>query len=160
MTRTDEIFSTIKKIEALSVPSSSKSVGIALATAAGAEEITVAIAKTLASKGINNVVVSLVPSATVLPYLVKQMTENCDVIIAIGALLPEEQFMTETLIEAIIQIGLTEKTPVVPAVISPNGLLELKASLTNHCESWANSISSLLALGVVEPTPISSLMVR
>jgi hypothetical protein len=160
MTHTDEIFMTIKKMETLSVSSSSKSVGIALATAAGAEEITVAIAKALASKGITNVAVTLVASPSVLPYLVKQMTENCDVIVAIGTLLPDEQFMAEVLIESLIQTGLTAKTPVVPAIISPTGILELKSSLAHLCDGWSNSVSSLLALGVTEPTLVSSLMVR
>jgi 2-keto-3-deoxy-6-phosphogluconate aldolase len=157
---TDEIFMTIKKMETLSVSSSSRAVGIALATSVGAEEITVAIAKALASRGITNVAVTLVPSPSVLPFLVKQMTETCDVIIAIGTLLPDEHFMAEVLIESLIQTGLTAKTPVVPAIISPASLLELKASLPHLCDGWSNSISSLLALGVIPPTPIASLMVR
>lgn len=147
-------------METLSVSSSSKAVGIALATAVGAEEITVAIAKALASKGITNVVVTLVPNANVLPFLVKQMAETCDVVVAIGTLSPDEGFMTKILIESLIQTGLTAKTPVVPAIISPTGILELKASLPHLCDGWSKSVSSLLALGVVAPTLVSSLMVR
>ena len=150
----DEVFTIFKRMEALSISSSSKVVGIALAAHSGAEEITVEVAKSLAAKGITNVVVSLVESACVLPYLVKQMTEKCSVILAIGLLNEEEVYMKEILIESLIQTGLTQKCPVVPAFITPPSILELKASLHHSCPGWANSVCSLLALGVVPPTLI------
>lgn len=155
----DEVFTIFKRMEALSISSSSKTVGIALAAHSGAEEITVEVAKSLAAKGITNVVVSLVESASVLPYLVKQMTEKCSVILAIGLLNKEETYMKEILIESLIQTGLTQKCPVVPAFISPSSILELKSSLHHSCPGWANSVCSLLALGIVPPTLISSLEV-
>lgn len=142
------------------MPSSSKMVGIALATSVGAEEITTAIAKALAAKGITNVVVSLVQSAYVLPYLAKQMAEKCAVVLAVGVLTDDDVFASEILIEALISTGLAQKCPTVPVIIAPKGMLELKSSLSHHCPAWANSVSSLLALGIVAPVAVSSLEVK
>lgn len=134
-------------------------VGIALATHSYAEEMIVEIAKSLAARGITNVVINLVESATILPYLVKQMTEKCDVVLAVGLLNSEERNLTDILTESLITTGMTQSCPVVPALISPASLLELKASLHLSCPKWASSVNSLVALETVAPIAFSSLEV-
>ena len=119
----------------------------------------VEIAKSLAARGITNVVINLVESATILPYLVKQMTEKCDVVLAVGLLNSEERNLTDILTESLITTGMTQSCPVVPALISPASLLELKASLHLSCPKWASSVNSLVALETVAPIAFSSLEV-
>lgn len=156
---TGVVTTSLKKIELLSVPSSSKLVGIALATHLHAEEMILEVAKALAFRGITNIVINLVESATILPYLVKQMTEKCDVVLAIGLLNSEESYLSEILTESLITTGLTQSCPVVPALISPPSLLELKASLHTSCPKWASSVNSLVALDTIEPIAFASLEV-
>ena len=134
-------------------------VGIALATHSYAEEMIVELAKSLAARGITNVVINLVESATILPYLVKQMTEKCDVVLAVGLLNSEERNLADILTESLITTGMTQSCPVVPALISPASLLELKASLHLSCPKWASSVNSLVALETVAPIAFSSLEV-
>ena len=144
----------------LSVASSSKKVGIALACASGAEEITTAIAKSLASRGVTNVVISLVENATILPYLAKQMTEKCDVVLAVGVLPAESNNLCGVLSQALIEVGLVSNCPIVPAMIAPSSLLELKASLAHCAPTWSSSVVSLLSLGIVAPVDISEYQVK
>ena len=117
------------------------------------------VAKSLAARGITNVVINLVESATILPYLVKQMTEKCDVVLAIGLLNSEESKLSDILTESLITMGMTQSCPVVPAIIAPASLLELKSSLHHNCPKWASAVNSLVALETVAPISLASLEV-
>lgn len=135
-----------KRMDYLAVPSSSKLVGIALATSAGAEEITVAISKALASKGITNVVIQFVEDPTILPFISKTLAETCDVILAIAVLSGDGVQMSQFLTKALTETGLASGCPVIPAMMAPSSYLELKASLPACSNVWSNSISSILAV--------------
>lgn len=130
----------------LSVPSSSKMVGIALATTVGAEEITVAVSKALAAKGITNVVVSFVEDPAILPFVSKSLSESCHAVLAVAVLNGEAKGMSQFLTKALTETGLETGCPVVPGLMSPNSYLELKALLPASCVTWANAISSILAV--------------
>lgn len=156
----DEITDSLKKIKILSVPSSSKIVGLALATSVGAEEITLAVGKALAAKGVRNVVVSLVHSATILPYVAKQMAAKCDVILAVGVLETDTANLSQILTTALIETGLRVNCPIIPGMLAPGSLLETKAALSVCLPGWIKSILSLVALGVVHPCLISDLQVK
>jgi hypothetical protein len=145
----------VSKMANLTIPSSSKMVGIALATSVGAEEITEALGKSFASKNITNVVVSLVESPSILPYVAKQMSENCSVVLAVAVVKNDTTGLSQILTQALVETGLVQNCPIIPAIISPASLLELKASLSACTDAWSSSVVSLLALGVVEPTPLT-----
>ena len=148
-----------KSMEYLAVPSSSKVVGIALAAAVGAESITTAVAKALAHKGIVNVVVSLVEDPSILPFLAKSMTGSCDCVLAIAILSADSTIASANLTQQLVETGMVTGTPVVPGIISPTSLLELKALLPSCTTSWSNSVSSILAIsGGAVPVPIGEII--
>ena len=150
----------MKKMNIMTVSSSTKLVGIALATSVCPEEVTTAIGKALAAKGVTNVVVSLVESILILPYLVKEMTQKCDTVLAVAVIEEDGQPMADLIAQTIFEIGLAQNRPVVSATMSPSNVLELKAMLPAKARSWANSIVSLLALDLVAPISISTLEVK
>ena len=150
----------MKKMNIMTVPSSTKLVGIALATSVCAEEVTTAIGKALAAKGVTNVVVSLVESILILPYLVKEMTQKCETVLAIAVVEEDGAPMADLIAQTLFEIGLAQNCPVVSATMSPSNVLELKAMLPVKARSWASSIVSLLALDVVAPISLSAFEVR
>lgn len=155
----DEIIALIKKMEIMTVASSSKLVGIALATSVCIGEVITAIGKSLATKGVTNVVVSIVESPSILPYLVKEMAQKCDIVLAVAIMEQDGTAMVELLGQSLVEIGLVQNCPVVPALMSPSNALELKAALPSCTRQWTSSIVSLLALGLVAPVPMSTLEV-
>jgi hypothetical protein len=141
-----------KKMDYLTVTSSSKMVGIALAASVGAEEVTTNIAKALATKGITNVVISLVENPSILSFVAKKLTASCSVVLAIGVLPGSTD--VQSLSDSLIQTGLLNDCAVIPGVITASSLLELKATLPNLCVAWASSVASALALKSGSPVYI------
>lgn len=135
-----------KHMDYLTVPSSSKMVGIALATTVGAEDITIALSKALAAKGITNVVVSFVEDPAILPFVSKSLSESCHVVLAVAVLNGDAKNMSQFLTKALTEAGLETGCPVVPGMMAPNSYLELKASLPASSQGWANAVSSILAV--------------
>lgn len=157
---TGDVIAPMKRMNIMTVPSSTKLVGIALATSVCAEEVTTAIGKALAAKGVTNVVVSLVESILILPYLVKEMTQKCETVLAIAVVEEDGAPMADLIAQTLFEIGLAQNCPVVSATMSPSNVLELKAMLPVKARSWASSIVSLLALDVVAPISLSAFEVR
>jgi methylmalonyl-CoA mutase cobalamin-binding subunit len=146
-------------MEYLSVPSSSKLVGIALATTVGAEDITVAITKSLTAKGMANVVVSFVEDPAILPFIAKSLSETCHVVLAVAVLNGDAKNMAQFLTKALTETGLETGCPVVPGLMSPASYLELKALLPGCTFQWANSVSSILAVkGGVQPVAVTEIV--
>jgi calcyphosin len=146
-------------MEYLSVPSSSKLVGIALATTVGAEDITVAITKTLLAKGMGNVVVSFVEDPAILPFIAKSLSETCHVVLAVAVLNGDAKNMAQFLTKALTETGLETGCPVVPGLMSPASYLEMKALLPGCACQWANSVSSILAVkGGVQPVAVTDIV--
>ena len=133
-------------MEFLTVPSSSKLVGIALAAHVGAENITTSIGKALAARGITNVVISLVEEPSILPFLAKSLAETCDVVLAVAVLGADEKNMSNLLKQQLVEAGLVCSCPIIPGVMIPGNLLELKALLPACTNTWCNSVSSILAI--------------
>ena len=148
-----------KSMDYLAVPSSSKLVGIALASKVGPENITSAIGKALASRGITNVVVSLIEDASILPFLAKSLAETCDVVLAVGVLGVDSKGLATLLTQQLVEAGLVCNCPIIPGIMIPGNLLELKALLPACTNTWANSASSILALrGGAQPIPLSEII--
>ena len=144
----------------LAVSSSAKKVGIALGTSVGAENITAAIGKTLAARGIPNVVVSLVEDPFILPFIAKSLAESCDVVLAIGVLGVDSKANAANLTSQLVEAGLSCGVSVVPGIMAPSNLLELKALLPACCNTWANSVSSILAVSEVASVPIAEIILE
>jgi hypothetical protein len=106
----------------------------------------------LAAKGITNVVVFLVEDPIILPYVAKQMAEDCAVVLAIGVLKNDTTNLSQTLTQALVETGLVQNCPIIAAITSFSSLLELKASMNDCTAGWTSSVASLLALG--EATPV------
>lgn len=152
----EEIATIVQKTEVLSLTSSSKKVGIALATSTGAEEITSSIAISLAAKGITNVVVFLVEDPIILPYVAKKMAEDCAVVLAIGVLKNDSSNLSQTLTQALVETGLVQNCPIIAAILSPKSLLELTASIGDCTSGWSSSIASLIALEDASPIALTA----
>ena len=141
-------------------------VGIALATTVGAEDITIAVSKALAAKGITNVVVSFVEDPAILPFVSKSLSESCHVVLAVAVLSGDGKNMSQFLTKALTETGLETGCPVVPGMMTPNSYLELKAALPASCHGWANAVASILAVrngaqpvavtDIVNPTILSA----
>jgi hypothetical protein len=112
----------------------------------GADEITSEISKSLASKGITNVVVFRVKDPLILPFVVTEMTKSCAVVLAVGVLSDKTSGATQTLSRALIQAGLLSECPVISGLINPSNLLEIEAILPEYTACWTSSVSSILAL--------------
>ena len=135
-----------KSMDYLTVPSSSKLVGIALAAHVGAENITTSIGKALAARGITNVVISLIEEPSILPFLAKSLAETCDVVLAVAVLGADEKNMANLLKQQLVEAGLVCACPIIPGIMTPGNLLELKALLPACTNTWCNSVSSILAI--------------
>jgi hypothetical protein len=107
------------------------------------------MAKSLANKGITNVVTFLVEDPLILPFIVTEMTKSCSVVLAVGVLSGKTTGAAQTLSQALIQSGLLSGCPVIPGLIKTSNLVELKALLPEYTASWTSSVSSLLALQVI-----------
>lgn len=148
-----------KPMEYLSVPSSSKLVGIALATTVGAEDITVAISKSLLARGVGNVVVSFVEDPAILPFIAKSLSETCHVVLAVAVLNGDAKNMAQFLTKALTETGLETGCPVIPGMMSPGSYLELKALLPACAVQWTNSVSAILAVrGGVQPVAVTDIV--
>lgn len=87
------------------------------------------------------------------------MTKSCSVVLAVGVLSGKNSGSTQTLSRALIQSGLLADCPVIPGLINPSNLLELKANLPNYCASWTSSVLSILAVqSGVKPQLVSDIV--
>ena len=132
----------------LEITPTKKAVGLAIAAPPGSELfITTSLATALAAIGITNVVVSHVGEPAILPFLVKNMVANCAVVLAVAALTTESAGVSASLTSALLQIGLDSGScPVIPGVLAPSSLLELKAVMSNYATTWTNAVHSAIAI--------------
>ena len=132
----------------LEITPTKKAVGLAIASPPGSELfITTSLATALAALGITNVVVSHVGEPAILPFLVKNMAASCAVVLAVAALTTESAGVSASLTSALLQIGLDSGScPVIPGVLAPSSLLELKAVMSNYATTWTNAVHSAIAI--------------
>lgn len=106
-----------------------------------------AIVKALAVEGIKGTKIAKVHDTATLPYAAQALGAKVDVVIA-GAFIGADPngAIDAALSGALLQVGTTGRTPVIPAFAAGESLLEAKALLSNSAKTWAESAASILSL--------------
>lgn len=106
-----------------------------------------AIVKALAVEGIKGTKIAKVHDTATLPYAAQALGAKVDVVIA-GAFIGSDPngAMDAALSGALLQVGTSGRTPVIPAFAAGESLLEAKALLANSTKIWAQSVAALLNL--------------
>jgi len=103
------------------------------------------INKALFLEGVKGVVLAKVSDLQTLPFAAQNMARTVDVVVA-AAFVPNDNngAISSSLSSALIQLGITGRAPIVPALLNQPSLLEAKALLSASAEGWAKSVVSIL----------------
>jgi hypothetical protein len=101
--------------------------------------------KALYLEGIRNASLAKVADLQSLPFAAQNLGRSIDVVIAV-ALVPNDPSgsLTSALSTALMQMGITGRSPIIPGLLNAASLLEGKALLPAAAENWAKSVVSIL----------------
>ncbi len=114
------------------------------------------IVKALTIQGVSGTVLAKVNDVAALPYAAQNLAKNVDVVIAASFLSDTNGSIAGALTSSLLQIGVTGRAAVVPALATASSLLEAKALLPTNAEGWAKSAVTILELqngGNIEVVP-------
>ena len=114
------------------------------------------IVKALYNSGISSITVSKIPEVSALPYAAQNLSKSVDVVIA-ASFIPNDptKSLTNAVSSSLLQLGVTGRTPIIPALPANDSLLEARALLPPAAEGWANAAVTILNLqnGGIETSP-------
>lgn len=114
------------------------------------------ISKALHIAGISGPVLTRVNDIAALPYAAQNLSRSVDVVIAAAFIANDSgKALTNALNSSLLQLGLSGRTPIIPALPAHDSLLEARALLPTAAEGWANAAVTVLNLqfgGALEVT--------
>lgn len=127
--------------------SANAKVGIIVAGNVEVDFIINTIAKALVVEGIKGSVLSKVDDIAALPFAAQNLARNTDVVIACTIIANDVNgTISQALTSTLLQIGVTGRSPVIPAIVSRDSLLEAKALLPSMAAGWAKSANTILEI--------------
>lgn len=113
------------------------------------DAISAAVSKAIGEKNIVGAKIVNVPDFAMLPYVTQQFTKSSDAII-VSALLTSEfsnaAVYATSITSALFNLGVNSNTPIIPAILAINSLLEAKAVLPDLAAGWLEAIINHLDL--------------
>jgi len=142
--------------ESIKVESISK-VGVIIASSLTDVQnaVSIAIVRSLAAEGMpaSEITITYIDEPLSLPYAVKKVENNYNVIIASAVLFGVDANTNVQLISAsLYQLGLNGNKHIIPAIVTRDSLLETKAMLPLASTGWAKAAVSMLNLSDDLPT--------
>lgn len=132
-------------VEGVKVPDPIGKVGILIGGDTAPDVLIASISKALVMQGIKGSMLSQIDEITFLPYAAQSLATSCDVVIAAAFMCHEvDKTISQSLTTSLLQIGLNGNTPVIPAIVVQDSLLEAKAMLPSLAAKWANSAKLVL----------------
>lgn len=133
-------------------------VGVVVVEGPGSAELIKEAKRSFAAAGVTSLLFMPVSDVALLTFAAQNLLVMCDVVVG-GAVLVNDSSLGQTLVGALVQLGLISASCVIPAVVSQASLLEAKAVLPALAESWARACKAALVVQAgsikvtVEETP-------
>ena len=111
----------------------------------GQDAISFAVSKALTEQAIVGANIISVPDFLMLPYVAQQYTKSSDAIIVAAILTTEfanSPVYATSISSAIYNLGISSSTPIIPAILLVNSLLEAKATLPGLASDWITAITN------------------
>lgn len=111
----------------------------------GQDAISFAVSKALTEQAIVGANIISVPDFLMLPYVAQQYTKSSDAIIVSAILTTEfanSPVYATSISSAIYNLGISSSTPIIPAILLVNSLLEAKATLPGLASDWITAITN------------------
>eukprot|EP01040_Poterioochromonas_malhamensis_P013753 gene13753-15162_t len=122
-------------------------VGIIVAGNVESDFLAEGISKALYLAGVSGPVLSKVNDIAALPYAAQNLARSVDVVIASAFIANDPgRAITNALSASLLQLGLSGRTPIIPALPAHDTLLEARALLPAAAEGWANAAVTVLNL--------------
>jgi Ca2+-binding EF-hand superfamily protein len=122
-------------------------VGVVIAGSLESEFLQDGILKALHLAGITGTVLSKVNDIAALPYAAQNLAKSVDVVIAAAFIANDPtKALSSSLSTSLLQLGLSGRTPIIPALPAHDTMLEAKALLPVAAEGWAKAAITVLEL--------------
>jgi Ca2+-binding EF-hand superfamily protein/6,7-dimethyl-8-ribityllumazine synthase len=122
-------------------------VGVVVAGNLESEFLTEGILKALHLAGITGTLLTKVNDIAALPYAAQNLSKSVDVVIAAAFIANDPtKALSSSLSTSLLQLGLSGRTPIIPALPAHDTMLEAKALLPVAAEGWAKAAVTVLDL--------------
>jgi hypothetical protein len=105
------------------------------------------VSKALVMEGISGTVVCKIGDIAALPFAAQNVSRSVDVVIAVAIVANDlNGTISQALMSTLLQVGVSGRAPIIPAIVSQPSLLEAKALLPEMAKRWAQSANTILEL--------------